>query len=240
MIPYSLSSNVVIDIKVLYNLDTKQPHLHPTLIKQDSEQARYSKESQREITEKMSSLNFVWNDQTVNYVLREFDRGFTVFQIHEELVGAGYNVLPGTIEQTLRANGRNIDGPNPTARPTYISNNYGAPGHQGPWYNQPGNQITHQHLVRNDSYPSTWNAQGYDGFPLKSTEGRFAPQSNQGRHWDPQAASFAIEAHRSGQSVLQIWSDLRRRGYVVNAAQVAASLSAQGASGVHVVDYLGR
>lgn len=183
---------------------------------------------------------FVWNEESVNYVVREFDNGFTVSQIHEELVHAGYNVSKGTIEQTLRANGRNIDGPNPSARPTYVSNSYGPPENQGPLYNQPGHQATHQHLVRNDSYPGTWNAQGYDGTPPQPAEGRFAPQSGQGRHWDPQAANFALQAHNSGQSVLQIWSDLRRRGYVVNAAQVAASLSAQGVTGVHVADYLGR
>lgn len=183
---------------------------------------------------------FVWNEESVNYVVTEFDKGFTVVQIHEELVRAGYNVAKGTIEQTLRANGRNIDGPNPSVRPTYVSNSYGPPGNQGPLYNQPGHQVTHQHLVRNDSYPGTWNAQGYNGIPPQSAEGRFAPQSGQGRHWDPQAANFALQAHYSGQSVLQIWSDLRRRGYVVNAAQVAASLNAQGVTGVHVVDYLGR
>lgn len=189
-------------------------------------------------TIKMS--NFLWNEQTIQYVLREFDKGFTVAQIHDELVRAGYNVQLGTIEQTLRANNRNIDGPNPLARPTYISNSYGPPGNPGPWYNQPGNQVTHQHVVRNDSYVYTWQAQGYEGLPPQTAPGRFAPQSNQGRHWDAQAARFTIDAHRSGQSVLQIWSDLRRRGYVVNAAEVAASLSAQGVSGVHVADYLGR
>lgn len=184
--------------------------------------------------------NFLWNAQTVQYVLKEFDGGRSAPQIHAELVRAGYNVHLGTVEQTLRVNGRSVDGVSPLARPTYISNSYGPPGNRGPSYSQPGNQVTHQHLVHNDNYLGTWLAQGNQGFPPYSPPGHFAPQSSQGRHWDSQAARFAIEAHRSGQTVMHIWSDLRRRGYVVNAAEVAASLNAQGVSGVHVVDYLGR
>lgn len=199
---------------------------------------REKKEKKKPPRNQMS--NFLWNAQSIAYVLREFDGGRSAAQIHNEFVHAGYNVLLGTIEQTLRVNGRNVDGFNPLDRPTYISNSYGTPGNRAPAYSQPGNQVTHQHLVRNDNYAGTWVAQGNRGVPPPSTPTNFAPQSSHGRHWDFQAARFAIEAHRSGQSVLQIWSDLRRRGYVVNAAEVAASLNAQGVSGVHVVDYLGR
>lgn len=184
--------------------------------------------------------NFLWNAQSVAYVLKEFDGGRSAAQIHNEFLHAGYNVLVGTVEQTLRVNGRNVDGVDPLARPNYISNSYGTPGNRGPAYNQPGNQVTHQHLVRNDNYPGTWGAQGNLGARPSLTPGNFAPQSSHGRHWDSQADSFAIQAHRSGQSVLQIWSDLRGRGYVVNAAEVAGSLNSQGVSGVHVADYLSR
>ena len=186
--------------------------------------------------------NFQWDGEKVQYVLREFDSGRTAAQIREEFVNAGFNVKLVTVEQTLRANGRNVDGYNASIRPSFTSNSYGRPGNQGPAYDQPGNQVTHQHLVRNDNYPATWSAQGNQGFPPTSAPGRFAPQNayGQGRQWDSHADLFAINAHRNGQSVLQIWSDLRSNGYVVNAAEVAASLSAQGVSGVHVVDYLGR
>ena len=184
--------------------------------------------------------NFTWDAEQVDYVLREFDGGRSAVKIHEELTIAGYNVRIETIEQTLRVNGRNVDGVDPSARPRYTSNSYGPPGNQAPAHNQPGNQITHQHLVRNDCYPPTWHAQGNQDLPPGTAPGTFAPQDPWGRLWDFQAARFAINAHHSGQSVLQIWSDLRRRGYVVNAAEVAASLSAQGVPGVHVADYLGR
>lgn len=184
--------------------------------------------------------NFTWDAEQVDYVLREFDGGRNAAMIHEELVHAGYNVQLATVEQTLRVNGRNVDEVNPLARPRYISNSYGPPGNQGPVYNQPGNQVTHQHLVRNDSYPGTWYAQGNQDLPPYTAPGTFAPQNPLGRLWDPQADRFAINSYRSGQSVLEIWRNLRRRGYVVNAIQVAASLNAQGVSGVHVADYLGR
>lgn len=186
------------------------------------------------------AANFIWDEQRIQYVLGRFDSGLSAAQIHAEFIHAGYNVNLSTIEQTLRVGGRNIDGVNPFARPAYTSNSYGPPGNRAPLYNQPGNHITHQHLVRNDNYPGTWVAQGNQGFLPCPTPENFAPQSRQGRHWDPQADRFTIESHRSGQSVLQIWSDLRSRGYIVNAAEVAASLNAQGISGVHVVDYLGR
>lgn len=153
---------------------------------------------------------------------------------------AGYNVQLATVKQTLRVNCRNVDGVDPSARPTYTSNSYGPPRNQAPVYNQPGNQVTHQHLVRNDCYPPTWSTQGNKDLPPRTTLGTIAPQDPWGRLWDPQAARFAINAHHFGQSVMQIWRDLRRRGYVVNADEVAASLSGQGVSGVHVADYLGR
>lgn len=186
------------------------------------------------------AANFTWNAQNVQYVLKEFDGGRSAKKIHEELVYAGYNVHLGTVEQTLRVNGRKTDGVNPLARPTYTSNSYGPPGNIGPSYNHPGNQTTHQHLVRNDNYHGTWTDQGNPGFPPFTAPGKFAPQSSQGRQWDSSADRVAIESYRNGKSVLQIWSDLRRRGYVANAAEVAASLSAQGVSGVHMVDYLAR
>lgn len=184
--------------------------------------------------------NFTWDAEQVAYVLREFDGGRSAAKIHEELCLAGYNVRLHTVEQTLRVNGRRVDDFDPSARPTMLSNSIGPPGNQAPAHNQPGNHITHQHLVRNDNYPTTWYAQGNQDRPPYTVPGRFVPQDPLGRLWDFQAARFAINAHRSGQSVLQIWSDLRRRGYVINAAEVAASLSAQGVSGVHVADYLGR
>lgn len=190
------------------------------------------------IIRKMS--NFQWDLEKVQYTLREFDSGRTAEQIRDEFVNAGFNVGIITVEQTLRANGRNVDGYDASIRPSFTSNSYGRPGNQGPAYDQPGNQVTHQHLVRNDSYPGTWSAQGNKGFPPLPAPTRFAPQNSQpqGLHWDPQADLLAINAYRSGQSVLQIWSYLRSMGYVVNAAEVAASLSAQGVSGVHVADYL--
>lgn len=184
--------------------------------------------------------NVEWDAQQIQFVLREFDGGRTAAEIEREYANAGYNVMLVTIEQTLRTNGRNVDGFDPTARPAFTSNSYGPPGNQGPAYNQPGNEVTHQHLVRDDSYPSTWSAQGNPGSPPLPTPGNFAPQDPRGRHWDPQAAQFAIDSHCFGDSVMQIWNNLRMRGYVVNAAEVAASLNAQGVSGVHVVDYLGR
>lgn len=183
--------------------------------------------------------NFTWEAEQVDYVLREFDGGRSVPKIHEELSIVGYNDRLVTVEQTLRY-GRNVDGFDPSARPTNISNSYGPPGNQAPAHSQPGNHITHQHLVRHECYPPTWDAQGNQGRPPTTASGTFAPQDPMGRLWDFQAARFAINAHRSGQSVLQIWSDLRKRGYVANAAEVAASLSAQGVSGVHVADYLAR
>lgn len=199
--------------------------------------------------------NFVWDDEKILYVVSQFDAGRTAAQIHEELVTtSGYNVKLVTIEQTLRTCGRNVDGYDDFARPNITSNSFGPPPrNQTPTYNinnqlnqQPGHQVTHQHLVRDDNYPPTWAAQqqqqGNPGIQLMTIPGIFVPQDALGgRLWDSQADRFVIDAYRSGQStVLNIWTDLREMGYMVNAAQVAASLNAQGVSGVHVVDYLGR
>lgn len=186
--------------------------------------------------------NLQWDQEKIQYVLREFDNGRTATEIHTDLVGARFIVRLVTVEQTLRAYGRDVDRYNASARPSFTSNSYGQPRNPGPAYDQPGNEVTHQHLVRNDRYPGTWLAQGNSGTPPYSAPSNFIPQNAypQGRQWDPEADQFAINAYRSGKSVLQIWSDLRQMGYVVNAAEVAGSLNAQGISSVHVVDYLVR
>lgn len=56
--------------------------------------------------------------------------------------------------------------------------------------------------------------------------------------WGPLAARFTIFAHRTGRSVPQILAQLRRNGYDVTAADVAASLNQQGVYTVRISDYV--
>lgn len=57
-----------------------------------------------------------------------------------------------------------------------------------------------------------------------------------GKAWDVEADRFAYNAHCLGDSVGQIWHQLRIREYAVSEAQVVASLNAQGVYGVSVAD----
>ena len=63
---------------------------------------------------------------------------------------------------------------------------------------------------------------------------------NQVRHWDTAADRYTITFHRQGCTVMEIWQGLTRGGYVINAAQVAASLNAQEVSGMRVREYFRR
>lgn len=54
--------------------------------------------------------------------------------------------------------------------------------------------------------------------------------------WDAEADRFAYDAHHLGDSVRQIWHQLRIREYAVNEEQVVASLNSQGVYGVSVTD----
>lgn len=54
--------------------------------------------------------------------------------------------------------------------------------------------------------------------------------------WDADADRFAYNAHCLGNSVRQIWHQLRIREYAVSEAQVVASLNAQGIYGVSAMD----
>lgn len=56
--------------------------------------------------------------------------------------------------------------------------------------------------------------------------------------WGPLAARFTIFAHQTGRSVPQILAQLRRNGYDVTAADVAASLNQQGVYTVRISDYV--
>ncbi|MCJ1346094.1 hypothetical protein MMC31_004306 [Peltigera leucophlebia] len=187
----------------------------------------------------MEKAGMEWDDIKVQFVLDKYDAGLTVQQIKQFFESAEIPVARLTIEQTLRANGRDVDGFNPLARPAIVSNTYGPPRDQGPVHDQPGHLVTHQHLVRHDNYPYTYYAQGKQGPQPSVPEVRFKPQhSRDGRLWDDEATTFTLEAFRSGKSVLGIWQELRGMGYGVNAAQVAGCLNAGGVKGVHVVDYL--
>lgn len=80
-------------------------------------------------------------------------------------------------------------------------------------------------------------AHGYD-CPSFTSNTYF--QRNQVRHWDTAADRYTISAHRQGRTVMEIWQGLIGGGYVVNAAQIAASLNAQGVTGMRVRDYFRR
>lgn len=169
--------------------------------------------------------NPLWTPERVQYVLSQFDAGVSPPQILAQLRSTGYPTLQlVTIEQCLRSHGRPVDGPNPTSRPSFTSNTFDAQGYQGQAINYAGDSF-----VRGSTAPR----------PAFNPPSNFRPQSNQGR-WDTAADSYAISAHREGRSVMEIWDGLRSAGYVVNAAEVAASLNAQGVSGVSVTDYLSR
>lgn len=131
-----------------------------------------------------------------------------------------------TIEQCLRVNGRAVDGLDPSIRTPLISNTFNARGYQG----QPTNYFGDS-MVGNMAPPKAPHVSPSD----------FRPQSSsKGKQWDAAAASYALNAHRDGRTVMQIWGDLNNDGYVSNAAEVAASLNAQGVGSVRVVDYLKR
>lgn len=54
--------------------------------------------------------------------------------------------------------------------------------------------------------------------------------------WDAEADSFAHNSHCLGNSVRQIWHQLRIKEYAVSEEEVVASLNAQGVDGVSVTD----
>lgn len=168
-----------------------------------------------------------WTAENEAYVLRWFDRGVLPAQILREMRAHGYPNLPlETIEQCLRVNGRAVDGLDPSFRMPITSNTFNARGYEGQPNNYFGDNMVHGLAPARARHvpPST-----------------FRPQSsNQGRQWDEEAARYAINAYRQGRTVMEIWADLNHHGYVSNAAEVAASLNAQGVRGVRVVDYLRR
>lgn len=57
-----------------------------------------------------------------------------------------------------------------------------------------------------------------------------------GNTWSAEADRFTYNAHCLGNSVRQIWHQLRIREYAVSEAQVVASLNAQGVYGISVTD----
>lgn len=57
-----------------------------------------------------------------------------------------------------------------------------------------------------------------------------------GKAWDAEADRFTYNAHCLGNSVRQIWNQLRIREYAVSEVQVVASLNAQGIYGVSATD----
>ncbi len=168
-----------------------------------------------------------WTAENVAYVLRWFDAGVLPAQILIEMRAHGYPTLHlETIEQCLRVNGRAVDGLDPSIRTPLISNTFNARGYQG----QPTNYFGDS-MVGNMAPPKAPHVSPSD----------FRPQSSsKGKQWDAAAASYALNAHRDGRTVMQIWGDLNNDGYVSNAAEVAASLNAQGVDSVRVVDYLKR
>lgn len=172
--------------------------------------------------------NFLWTPERVDYVVGEFDAGVPPAQILAALRSTGYTTLQlVTIEQCLRTNGRSVDGFDPHVRLAFTSNTYNAQGYQGQTINYAGDSF-----VRGSTAPLR---SGYN------PPSNYRPQSNNhGKRWDPAADGYAIGAHREGRSVMEIWEGLIGDGYVVNAAEVAASLNAQGVSGVRVTDYMTR
>lgn len=133
----------------------------------------------------------VWDNKAITFTLCAHASGHCPAHIHALLVLHGYTRLQlYTVEQCLRAHGREIDHVNPNYRPPYKQHGAAA-------------------IVHGD-----------------------------GIAWNDLADRFSISAHRVGFSVIEIWYQMRQRGYAVSAAEVAASLTAQGVSNVRVADYL--
>lgn len=169
---------------------------------------------------------FSWTPERVQYVVNQFDAGVAPTQILADMRASGYtNLRLFTIEQCLRTKGRAVDGFDPLLRPPLTSNTFDARGYQGQPNIYPGDRS-----FRGNTAPK----------PPYVPPSNFRPQRNQGRPWDQAADRFAIDAHYEGSTVMEIWQELSRRGYMSNAAEVAASLNAQGVNSVRVADYLRR
>lgn len=168
----------------------------------------------------------VWTQDRADYVVSQFDAGVHPLVILENLQKSGYPSLKiVTIEQCLRSTGRNVDGYNPHLRPAFTSNTHNPQGFGGQQIQYPGDSI-----VRH----------GTNSRPPYNPSSTFRPQSNQEKRWDLAAATYAINAYNQGHSVMEIWEALRSDGYVSNAAEIAASLNAQGVSSERLTDYLRR
>lgn len=162
----------------------------------------------------------------IQYILNQFDAGVPPTVILAELRSNGFpNLRLFPIEQCLRANGRAVDGYDPLNRSPFTSNTFDARGYQGQPITYPGDTFVRSVGPTKPPYVAPSN---------------FRPQINQGRSWDRAADEYAINAHREGRSVMEIWAALSNNGYMSNAAEVAASLNAQGVSSVRVTDYLRR
>lgn len=168
----------------------------------------------------------VWTQERANYVVSQFDAGVHPLVILDHLQRTGYPSLKiVTIEQCLRSTGRNVDGYNPHLRAAFTSNTHNPQGFRGQQIHYPG-----------DSFVTS----GTNPRPQYNAPSTFRPQSNQDKRWDLAAATYAINAYNQGHSVMEIWAALSRDGYVSNAAEIAASLNAQGVSSERLTDYLRR
>lgn len=168
----------------------------------------------------------VWTKEREDYVVLKFDAGVEPREILGHLQVTGFpNLKLVTIMQCLRARGRNVDGYDPHLRPAFTSNTHNPQGFQGQEIQYPGDSF-----VRHGTNPR----------PAYTAPSTFRPQSNQEKRWDLAAATYAFNAYNQGHSVMEIWAALSSNGYVSNAAEIAASLNAQGVSSERLTDYLRR
>ena len=198
----------------------------PFSLKQEQKKPEYRK-AHYPCKRQLKMSTFLWTTERAQYVVDRFDAGVAPAQILAELQSTGYTTLRlFTIEQCLRTNGRAVDGFDPLIRPSFTSNTFDAQGYRG----QP-NTYAGDTFVRGGSTATK---------PPYHPPSNFRPQSSRERRWDQAADRYAINAHREGRTVMEIWEELNRNGYVSNAAEVAASLNAQGVSSVRITDYLRR
>ena len=163
--------------------------------------------------------NFNWTTENVQYVVSQFDAKVPPAKILTHLQSSGYDTVQRTnIEQCLRANGRVLDGSDPRASHSCITETFDAGNFKG----------KSTSLARNS--PVIVDNQG--------SEAASRPQSYQRRRWDSAADKYVMNAHHDGRSVVDIWGDLRRDGYDVKLSGVAVSLNSQGVEIVKVTDYL--
>lgn len=173
------------------------------------------------------------NAQSVNYILSQTDAGAEPRQILHAFRASGQSRFSiETIERCLKDNGRGI---------AYYDPNSIAHGYQElkhlPAIPMPErtNPYIGRRAARAASNPYGQQQQQQQPRTNYAVQSFAQAQANvvPGFCWNAQADSFAISAHRLGQTVSQIIDQLRRNGYdKVTVGEVVASLIEQGATDV--------